>query len=725
MKRIPGEWIFIAVLIVAHLVLAAGFATAPPFEGADELEHYRYIRTLAQTGQLPDPNASWGGQYHQAPFYFLVMVPFRLGLDDPDFGQISARSNPFSGYALSAPGNDNKNSLLHRQAELFPAEGSDSARIAYRMRLITIMFSLGTLAASYATFHNLWPQRPDLRMLAMSVVAFHPHLAQVNGMISNDNLLIVFATSTLALLVWMERTGWSRWRAAGLGVILGLALLTKVNGMFLALPVGVAVLSNLRQRWRYAVLILMLVALIAGWWYLRNWVEYGDPTGGSVLFTLTQPGEAIATGKLVPAKGWPRLRFAYETFWARFADGRISAPRIVHDFYNMLVIVVGAGLVLKVGRHVRSVTKSRHVPSELERVQTNVIVVFSVAWALLLVYYSSRAWSGVQGRYLLPGIAGWAVLIAWGVDALAPCRARHWIARVLAAVLGVIAFVSLFGYYLSAYAVSHGNASAEVHYSFEGIATINGFEPATMRAYPGERISFTLSWVALDSTEKNLLSYLHSVESDVVRRDSYPATGNLLSTDWMPGDSWAEHYVVDIPADAEPGQAYLLVAGLYDPVSELTLMAFNANGEPVTPIVGRIAINRPDSPPFDSSYRFGDQVELAPPRIEYADSALVLCLTWRASRTMDVDYSLFVHVRDEHGTLIGQYDGAVGDTYPTGVWAQGEVIDQCITLTLPVLPDGGGVALGLYNLTDLARLPVTDDVGQSLALPDMIVLELP
>ena len=62
----------------------------------------------------------------------------------------------------------------------------------------------------------------------------------------------------------MERHGWTRRRAVWLGVVLGLALLTKVNATFLAFPVGVAVLSDLRRRWRGAVLVLALVILIAG-----------------------------------------------------------------------------------------------------------------------------------------------------------------------------------------------------------------------------------------------------------------------------------------------------------------------------------------------------------------------------------------------------------------------------------------------------------------------------
>jgi hypothetical protein len=224
-----------------------------------------------------------------------------------------------------------------------------------------------------------------------------------------------------------------------------------------------------------------------------------------------------------------------------------------------------------------------------------------------------------------------------------------------------------------------------------------------------------------------LQSYVHSVDANVARRDSFPATGNLLSTDWRPGDTWAEHYVVDIPADAEPGHVHTLVAGLYDPESGQPLAAVNADGKPVTPIVGRIAINQPANRPDEAHsgrYRFGNQFELAPPQVTYAGNQLTICLTWRALRTTDVDYKLFVHVLDRNDApTISQHDGPAGGDYPTGVWARGEVVDQCVTLPVSDLPDGAQIALGLYDLADMARLLVTDEAGRPLSRPDMILLE--
>ena len=51
--------------------------------------------------------------------------------------------------------------------------------------------------------------------------------------------------------------------------------------------------------------------------------------------------------------------------------------------------------------------------------------------------------------------------------------------------------------------------------SFEDTSAIVGFEPATIRSPGYARIVFDLMWVVLNTTERNLKAYLHSVDSDL------------------------------------------------------------------------------------------------------------------------------------------------------------------------------------------------------------------
>jgi 4-amino-4-deoxy-L-arabinose transferase-like glycosyltransferase len=714
------EGLALAAILLVYLALALGFSLAPPLEGAEELEHYRFIRTLVDTRALPDPYASWGGQYHQAPLYYLLQAPVKALIDDPDFEAVSTRLNPFYGHAFNSVSRDNKNLLLHRQDELFPFPARGTALATFAMRLVSIALGLGIVLAAYGVCRVVWPDRPDRRLLAVAVVAFHPHLVQVTATVNNDILLILLATLALGLTLVQVRDGPS-WRlAVALGVVLGAALLAKVNATFLAIPVGVAILSD-RRSWRYAAVILALAALIAGWWYLRNWIKYDDPTGGSVLFSATQPGEAIASGALAPDVGWPRLRFAYETFWARFGDGRVSVPDPVYAGYDALLVLSLAGLLAKAGLVARAGWST--IPRE-RIIQYAVIAVFGLTWIALLVYYASRAWSGIQGRYLLPGMAVWGVLIAAGLDAWTPRRLRWPMTAAMTLAMALTAAVCLWGYYLPAYGVEAAPEAIPhaVAYTFDGHARLMGAEAAQLSARPGDTVRFALYWQALEPTAEDLQTYLHSVDADVVRRDSYPATGNLLSTDWEPGQTWTEEYVIQIPEDAAPQHVYPLIAGLYDPVSERPLAARDAAGNEVTPIVGRVAIQGARSP-LDPAYSFGGIIALGSPTLTTENPAPTLCLAWQSLARTPVDYHLAVHVVDAEGKVISQADTQPGGPdYPTGAWAPGEVITRCVPLEVPDLPASDWtVRLGLYNLADFTRLAAQDAAGNRLA-DDLIVV---
>ena len=70
------ERLILALILGAYLVLAVAFSLGPIFEGPDEIEHYRFVRTLVQTRTLPDPYTQVRAQYHQAPLYYFLAAPF-------------------------------------------------------------------------------------------------------------------------------------------------------------------------------------------------------------------------------------------------------------------------------------------------------------------------------------------------------------------------------------------------------------------------------------------------------------------------------------------------------------------------------------------------------------------------------------------------------------------------------------------------------------------------
>jgi len=97
-----------------------------------------------------------------------------------------------------------------------------------------------------------------------------------------------------------------------------------------------------------------------------------------------------------------------------------------------------------------------------------------------------------------------------------------------------------------------------------------------------------------------------------------------------------------------------------------------------------------------------------------------ICLTWLSLKETDVDYQLFVHVLDG-ATIAAQVDRQPKEgQYPTGVWRQGELVEDCFAVQLP--DDGGWqIDLGLYNLVDGLRLPLVNKNGQRLPNDSLVL----
>jgi hypothetical protein len=88
---------------------------------------------------------------------------------------------------------------------------------------------------------------------------------------------------------------------------------------------------------------------------------------------------------------------------------------------------------------------------------------------------------------------------------------------------------------------------------------------------------------------------------------------------------------------------------------------------------------------------------------------------------MDEDYTVFLHLLDAQGTLIGQGDGPPfhGD-YPTSGWSPGEeLVDTHFVLPVesapaPDVPAGAYLLVGLYRPEDGVRLPALTEIGERI-----------
>ncbi|MCD6519651.1 MAG: glycosyltransferase family 39 protein [Anaerolineae bacterium] len=108
-----------------------------------------------------------------------------------------------------------------------------------------------------------------------------------------------------------------------------------------------------------------------------------------------------------------------------------------------------------------------------------------------------------------------------------------------------------------------------------------GYDLPKKTARPGETLSLTLYWRALERPRVSYKVFVHLLDGqEIVRgqRDSFPQEGKRLTTDWVPNEIIIDHYTLPISPDAPQG-IHRIEIGMYDPLTEERLPVVDERGQ--------------------------------------------------------------------------------------------------------------------------------------------------
>jgi 4-amino-4-deoxy-L-arabinose transferase-like glycosyltransferase len=731
-----GSRPFPALILLAFLTLGILYILSTPvFEASDEIFHYPVVKYIADGRGLPvqDPatEAAWEQEGSQPPLYYALAALATAWIDTDDMDAVRWR-NPLSNIGRPAsPGN--KNLVIHTSVEEYPWRGSVLA--VYVIRFLSLLLQAGTVYLTYLISRQVWPEREELAALAAALVAFNPMLLFISGSVNNDNLIVPLATLVVYLLIRTLRDGGlSNGRLVLLGILLGLAALTKLSGLglFVLTAAVLTIIAGRRRAWgawlRWGLTLVAISAAIAGWWYVRNWRLYGDPTGLNVMLDIAGRRDSPPTWQSMLAE-FQGFRMS---FWGVFGGFTIVAPDWAYRIYDGLVIagIVGWGVLVWRMRR-RTADSGGWRAGQVVMLLTLVLWV-AMVWVSLIRWTSQTLAS--QGRLIFPAIAAAAVLLAYGLAGWAAGKWRVRIAWSLGAALLVLAAVLPFLVIRPAYAKPPLLSAQQMPASaapsdvlFGGTLRLLAHELPQDTVRPGEELPVVAYWQSAAATERDLSVYAQLWAQGresltlVGFTASYPGLGAYPTSLLKPGDVVKDVYQVPVEISATAPSLLQVHLGLFEYGSgdEGALPSVDSAGRPASGLVGTVRLLPRDPDRFEISHplRFdlGGQAallgyDLSGEQVKAGDS-ITLTLYWQALARMADDYKVFVHLvgPEPEQTIAAQSDKMPLDgLWPTWAWEPGYPVRDEYRLELPAgLPPGKyELRAGLYRPGDGQRVSV-------------------
>lgn len=693
-----------AVRLILLCFLGLGFAYSvinPLHEATDELRHYRFVQHIIQRHYLPiQGELACSAQGHHPPLFYVLGAALTAWIPTGHDVCYSPPANPFWDYRYWEVGVDNKNQYLHGDDEAFPWHGE--ALAAHLIRALNVCLGAATVWLTWLTGQAIWPRRPGLALGAVALVAFNPMFLYMSGAINNDVIAALSGTAVALACVRLlnDEKGLSRRWGVILGVLFGLALMSKFNLSALAVLIETAVtLVAWRKKqmrlWLEAnLLIAFFTLLLAGWWFVRNQWLYGEPTGLKVLTELW--------GVRDPADSFPlavsELPYAWTSLWGRFGYGQIPLPQWVYDGLAYGCVFALSGLFLPIWRRDRQAWRETGGPLLL--MALNVALFFAVLFNYLLV-----SPAGPMGRFFFPALPSLAILLFYGLSEwgrLLSVRPK-WTAVALHAVLFTLATVALLFYLAPAYArparfTILPPQVAPLHAQFDSFVSLRGAFIHQSSVRPGEPIDVDLYWEVNGRPPGNYLLFVHLGDETgqlVAQRDTHPGLGNFPSSLWRPGDQFIDTIRLYVPETAYTPAKLDLSIGLYAPEGyRLALTGFGPHGaiEGDTLALGSLSLDTwhtveldGDQFPNPLAINFNNQWQLMGYTYNQRQLAngepLTVTLYWQAKSPSSA-YQVEVQLQNEAGEAVAQVEEAL----PHGT--TGQVVITSHTIDTATLAEG-------------------------------------
>lgn len=437
MKKIQwGEFLFIVGLIIFYFM----WAYIQPFNvSPDEAMRFQVPKYIYNHWNLPvgdDPEVlsqPWGAS--------MAFTPIGAYL--------------FGGYLMKIVG------IFH------PTEYS----LLMAARMASLIFGVGTAFFSIKIGKKLF-RNPWMRWLFICMVTLLPQMAFISSYVNSDSMAIFSASCIVYIWILGVESGWSRKHCVYLGLALSVCLMSYYTAYgFLLCSFLLFVFSFLcyspkemtgKERWtlmiRRGLIVLGVVFLLTGWWFIRNAILYNGDILGMKAYDAC--GEIHAVEELKPSKHWTYNRAGYSLYRMLFTDEWILCTWLtfvgafgyvkylllvsMYRIWKILLLLGASGAVLGA---VLSVWKQKRLDKKMHLyLWIFISILFPIG---ISIYYSYYTDFQPQGRYIMPMVVPLMLLVVKGIERLVDFIPEKWIwiRRGIPAVMtAAVVLIALYSY---------------------------------------------------------------------------------------------------------------------------------------------------------------------------------------------------------------------------------------------------------------------------------------
>ena len=384
---------FFILLPIGCFFLYTYWALMHPFNGApDESMRYTICKYVYDYNKLPH-----GGD------------PL---IREPNWG-VSYAFTPIVSYIISAI-------LMKLFGFMVAAE-----KLYIIARMTSVLFSVGTVIVA-GKISKLIFKEPYGKLFTVSVALF-PQFMFISTYVNNDAMGIFSVAMIFYYMLLARKKEWDMPSCIKLGVAIGICLLSYYNCypmIVIALGYsiyGVLKSKNIENKPKFILIricwVIIPTFIVAGWWFIRNAIIYdGDILGmrtsrkysdmyaieGLKQKNRVTPynlGESLSY--FLFDRNW--LDMCSKSFYAGFGNMNIF---LKEHIYRVADIVIAVGFI-------GNIIKEKDTDKKQYDIIITAFALFVSAWALN-IYYSYFCDYQPQGRYSLPMLVGFGILVING-----------------------------------------------------------------------------------------------------------------------------------------------------------------------------------------------------------------------------------------------------------------------------------------------------------------------